>query len=233
MNYKLTTQILIAMIVGVCTGLLLRENAVVFQPLGDLFISLLNMVMLPLVFASLVVGVVNLGSVQSLGRLGARTSIYYLSTTFIAVLIGLVMVNFIQPGIGANIDFSDNLKPINSYEASGDDVTVINVLKDIVPGNIIRSFSEENMLGIIFISILFGSALLVLGATGQNLKKVIEDFNHVFLKITDWIMVLAPIGVFALVASIVGVTGFEPIFFYVATVLIALLVHLMFTYLVF
>ncbi|MAH81615.1 MAG: dicarboxylate/amino acid:cation symporter [Rickettsiales bacterium] len=232
MNYKLTTQILIAMILGVFCGVLFQENSVVFKPIGDMFIRLLNMVMLPLVFASLVVGVVNLGSVQSLGRLGTRTSIYYITTTFIAVLIGLIMVNFIEPGVGANIDTSYSNLAIYTYEESSNAISVIGILEEIVPSNIFKSLTQENMLGIIFIALIFGSALLALGSSGSHLKKVIEDFNNVFLKITDWIMVLAPFGVFALVASMVGSTGFEvlkPIFFYVATVLIALITHLVFT----
>ncbi len=232
MNYKLTTQILIAMILGVFCGVLFQENTIIFKPIGDMFIRLLNMVMLPLVFASLVVGVVNLGNVQSLGRLGTRTSIYYISTTFIAVLIGLIMVNFIEPGVGANIDTTAQSIVIQNYESSSDSISFIGMLEEIVPGNIFGALTQENMLGIIFIALLFGSSLLALGSSGSHLKKVIEEFNNVFLKITDWIMVLAPFGVFALVAFMVGNTGFEalkPIFFYVATVLIALATHLLFT----
>ena len=155
MNYKLTTQILIAMILGVFCGVLFQENSVVFKPIGDMFIRLLNMVMLPLVFASLVVGVVNLGSVQSLGRLGTRTSIYYITTTFIAVLIGLIMVNFIEPGVGANIDTSYSNLAIYTYEESSNAISVIGILEEIVPSNIFKSLTQENMLGIIFIALIF------------------------------------------------------------------------------
>ena len=232
MSYKLTTQILISMILGIFCGVLLQDSTLVFKPIGDMFIRLLNMVMLPLVFSSLVVGVVNIGNVQSLGRLGTRTSIYYISTTFIAVLIGLIMVNFIEPGVGATIDITEINAPIQLYENSSESITVLKILEEIVPSNLFETLSQENMLGIIFIALVFGSALLAMGTSGSQLKKIIEEFNSVFLKITDWIMVLAPLGVFALVAYMVGNTGFEslkPIFFYVVTVLVALVTHLLFT----
>ena len=233
MKYKLTTQILVGMILGLIIGILFRENAIIFKPLGDIFISLLKMIMIPLVFASLVVGVVNLGSVQSLGRLGTKTFVYYLSSTFMAVIIGLVMVNFIQPGIDTNINLSSFQTESQSIvQFSDETMSFVSVIIDIVPNNIFNAFSTENMLGIIFFSVIFGTGLLSLEKNGATLTKIIDEFNKVFLKITDWIMRLAPIGVFALMASMVGQAGFDvlkPILFYVATVLVALLIHFVFT----
>ncbi len=234
MNYKLPTQIMIAMILGVITGILFRENAVIFQPIGDIFIRLLKMIIVPLIFASLVVGVVSLGNVQSLGRLGTRTFFYYLTTTIMAVFIGLIVVNFVKPGVDTMIDLSF-VKPnaiVKEVTNSGTQLSVISIITDIVPENIVNAVSTENMLGIIFFSIIFGAALLSLGAKGDFLRRIIEESNDVFLKITDWIMKLAPIGVFALLASMVGQTGFaifKPIAFYVAAVFIALTIHLVFT----
>jgi len=232
-KYKLTTQILVGMILGLIIGILFRENAIIFKPLGDIFISLLKMIMIPLVFASLVVGVVNLGSVQSLGRLGTKTFVYYLSSTFMAVIIGLVMVNFIQPGIDTNINLSSFQTESQSIvQFSDETMSFVSVIIDIVPNNIFNAFSTENMLGIIFFSVIFGTGLLSLEKNGATLTKIIDEFNKVFLKITDWIMRLAPIGVFALMASMVGQAGFDvlkPILFYVATVLVALLIHFVFT----
>ena len=232
MNFKLATRILIAMVLGILVGILFREHALVFQPIGDMFIRLLKMIIVPLVFSSLVVGVVSLGSVQSLGRLGARTFIYYLMTTVMAVLVGLIMVNMIQPGVGAQIDFSVLTPTSLIDQATSDDMSVTSVLMDIVPSNFISAIVEENMLGIIFFSLFFGAALISLGSKGATVKKFVTEFNSLFLKITDWIMALSPIGVFALLATIVGQTGFsvfKPIAFYVATVLVAIAIHLVFT----
>ncbi|RAP31562.1 dicarboxylate/amino acid:cation symporter [Candidatus Marinamargulisbacteria bacterium SCGC AG-343-D04] len=231
MGNKLTTQILVAMVLGVVVGILFRESAAFLQPVGDVFIRLLKMIIVPLVFSSLVVGVVSLGSVQNLGRLGTRTFFYYLVTTIMAVLIGLIVVNFIKPGVDTVIDLSAFHSP-PAFASSSDSVTFLSVIIDIVPQNIINAISAENMLGVIFFSIVFGSALLSLSAKGEVLKSTIEDFNDVFLKITDWIMKLSPIGVFALLAALVGQTGFsifKPIAFYVAAVLLSLFIHLFFS----
>tara|TARA_B100000427_G_scaffold280371_1_gene250975 strand:- start:3047 stop:4267 length:1221 start_codon:yes stop_codon:yes gene_type:complete len=231
MNFKLPTQIMFAMLLGVIVGILFREHALVFEPLGNVFIRLLKMIIVPIIFSSLVVGVVSLGSVQSLGRLGMRTFLYYMVTTIMAVMIGLIVVNFIKPGFDTNVDlalFTSN--PI--VDSLNHEVSVVSVITDIVPSNIISAIATENMLGIIFFSIIFGTALLSLDIKGGTVKQFIEEFNNLFLKITDWIMKLSPIGVFALIATMVGQTGFaifKPVAFYVATVLIAIAIHLLFT----
>tara|TARA_Y100001970_G_scaffold251353_1_gene324085 strand:- start:5135 stop:6328 length:1194 start_codon:yes stop_codon:yes gene_type:complete len=220
-----------AMLLGVIVGILFREHALIFEPLGNVFIRLLKMIIVPIIFSSLVVGVVSLGSVQSLGRLGMRTFLYYMVTTIMAVMIGLIVVNFIKPGFDTDVDlalFSSN--PIT--DSIDHDVSVVSVITDIVPSNIISAIATENMLGIIFFSIIFGTALLSLDIKGGTVKQFIEEFNNLFLKITDWIMKLSPIGVFALIATMVGQTGFaifKPVAFYVATVLIAIAIHLLFT----
>tara|TARA_B100000427_G_scaffold5791_1_gene5423 strand:- start:6562 stop:7755 length:1194 start_codon:yes stop_codon:yes gene_type:complete len=220
-----------AMLLGVIVGILFRENALIFEPLGNVFIRLLKMIIVPIIFSSLVVGVVSLGSVQSLGRLGTRTFLYYMVTTVMAVLIGLIVVNFVKPGIDTDVDLS--LFGSNAITQSIDhEVSVVSIITDIVPSNVISAIASENMLGIIFFSIVFGTALLSLDVKGNTVKQFMEEFNNLFLKITDWIMRLSPIGVFALIATMVGQTGFaifKPVAFYVATVLIAIVIHLLFT----
>ena len=106
MNFKLPTQIMFAMLLGVIVGILFREHALIFEPLGNVFIRLLKMIIVPIIFSSLVVGVVSLGSVQSLGRLGMRTFLYYMVTTIMAVMIGLIVVNFIKPGFDTDVDLA-------------------------------------------------------------------------------------------------------------------------------
>ena len=185
MNFKLPTQIVISMFFGVIAGVLLRENAIIFQPIGDLFIRLLKMIIVPLIFSSLVVGIVSLGNVQSLGRLGTRTFFYYLSTTVMAVLIGLIVVNFIKPGIGSNFDLSVISMP-NAFTSNiSTEVTFVSVLENIVPSNVINAIGNENMLGVIFFSLIFGAALLSMEGEGSVLKDFVTQFNNVFLKITN------------------------------------------------
>ncbi len=229
MKIKLHTQIFLGIVLGLFCGILLRENAVIFQPIGDVFIRLLRMVVIPIIFSSLVVGVLNLGNVQSLGRLGAKTFIYYLTTTLAAVFIGLMVVNVIHPGWEADLQVTSAILPENMQDKT---LFLSDVLMNIVPENIFKAMVEGQTLGLIFFSIVFGCALLAIGKKAEAMAKMVESLNDVVLRITDWIMLLAPVGVFALMASLVGKIGlsaFKPLALYMATVIIALLIHALFT----
>jgi proton glutamate symport protein len=225
MEMKLHTQIFLGIILGVFCGILLRENAGLLQPIGDIFIRLLRMMIIPIVFSSLVVGVISLGNIQGLGRLGGRTLIYYLTTTIIAIIIGLIIVNVVKPGIGADFPMtaSYQVKDIPSSES-----IFLGIVDQIVPHNIIKAAVDDQILSIIFFSIFFGTALIYLGKRADPVKKLVESFNTTVLKMTDWIMQLAPLGVFALMASLVGKIGieaFKPLVVYMAVVLIGLAIH--------
>ena len=225
MEMKLHTQIFLGIILGVFCGILLRENAGLLQPIGDIFIRLLRMMIIPIVFSSLVVGVISLGNIQGLGRLGGRTLMYYLTTTIIAIIIGLIIVNIVKPGIGADFPMtaSYQVKDIPSSES-----IFLGIVDQIVPHNIIKAAVDDQILSIIFFSIFFGTALIYLGKRADPVKKLVESFNTTVLKMTDWIMQLAPLGVFALMASLVGKIGieaFKPLAFYMAVVLIGLAIH--------
>ena len=222
---KLHTQIFLSIILGVFAGIIFPEASKLIEPLGDVFIRLLRMIIVPLVFASLVVGVTSLGNIQNLGRLGFKTMLYYLSTTFLAVVTGLFMVNLIQPGNGAFESLL--LDPIDSLPST--DISWVSVFTDIVPENIFTAVVEEKMMGLIFFSIIFGAALTALGNTSKPITLLIKALNDIMLKLTEWVLIIAPIGVFALVATLVAKTGFaafKPLALYMTTVLISLAVHL-------
>ncbi len=228
MKIKLHTQVLIGIVLGIFSGILLRENAVFLQPIGDLFIQLLRMMIIPVVFSSLVVGVISLGNIQGLGFLGLRTFIYYIATTSIAIIIGLVVVNIIKPGVGANFPML-NANHITNIPVS--DSFVGDFFRQIVPDNIIRAASsDDQMLGVIFFSVFFGMALIYLGKKAAPVKNIIESLNMVVLKMIDWIIYLAPLGVFALMASLVGQMGieaFRSLALYILVVIIGLLIHVL------
>lgn len=216
------------MVLGVLVGVLTPDVALFLQPIGTAFIRLLRMIIVPLIFSSLITGVVSLGSVKHLGRLGSQTFLYYLFSTLMAVVIGLIMVNLIQPGVGTSIDLSLFKSIESSFVSRADQVTVTGILQGIIPTNLVDAVLNENMLGIIFFSVLLGVSLLYLGPNVNRLKRVIEEANTIFLKITEWIMRLSPYGVFSLIAALVAQTGFmvfKPLFFYVATVLLAIFIH--------
>ena len=220
---KLHTQILLGMAAGIFVGLLLGEKAVMVAPLGKIFISLLKMLIMPLILASIVTGIVSIGDVKNLGRIGGKTLVYYLGTTFTATFIGLVMVNLLHPGAGMIQGGGTGTTLTRSTPPP-----VLSVLMEMVPSNIFKALAEEKVLPTIFFSILLGSALATTKDKSGPLISLFDALNEVMMKLTEWIMALAPLGVFALMATTVGKMGlsvFKPLALYMLTVLAGLGVH--------
>ncbi len=223
---KLHGQIFLGLILGIFFGVFFKEYLVFLTPVAEVFIRALRMIVMPLIFASLVMGVVNLGNIQHLGKIGMRTFLYYLTTTVMAVLIGLFVVNLIQPGVGAALDFNVTVIPRDIQEHSHFGLS--SILVDIVPDNIFKAIADGKMMPLIFFSILVGCALNLIGKKGDGFTKFVDGLNEVMLKITHWIMKTAPIGVFALMATLVGTTGFsafKPLALFVLVVILGLALH--------
>jgi proton glutamate symport protein len=227
---KLHGQIFLGLAFGIFFGLFFQEYVSFLTPIADMFIRALRMIVMPLIFASLVMGVVNLGNIQHLGKIGGRTFFYYLTTTIMAVLIGLFVVNLIEPGVGAALNFNVATVPQDIQEQSK--IGLASILVEIVPDNIFKAIAEGQMMPLIFFSILVGCALNLIGKKGEGFTKFVDGLNEVMLKITHWIMKLAPIGVFALMATLVGTTGFsafKPLALFVLVVFLGLLLHTVLT----
>ena len=193
--------------------------------LGELFIRALKMIIIPLIVLSVVSGIMQMGDARELGRVGWRTMAYYVGTTLCAVTIGVLVVNLIDPGVGLDL----------SGYAQGERVAptpIADVFKEIVPTNALEVFAQNKMLPSIFVAVLLGIGLLVIGERGRPLADLFEAGNALILTITDWIMATAPVGVAALfittlldpklegVASFLGDLGA-----YMATVVLGLGVH--------
>ncbi len=242
MKLKASTQILAAMVLGVIVGLLLgyfsttpqyedttyakiAENLLTkLDFVGNLFIRLLKMIIIPLIIASLVSGVASLGDARSLGRLGGKTFIYYMCTTVIAVTIGLVLVNVVRPGK----HFDPDNAPRATVATDREPPSILSILEDIVPENLVDAMAQSRVLSVIFFSILLGTAIISVGEKARPLAAFFESLNVVVMKIVGWIMALAPIGVFALMARMVGTLGLsvmKPLAFHMLTVLLGLAVH--------
>ena len=220
MKLKIHTQILIAIISGVAAGLLLGEKAKHLKIVGDLFIRLLRMIIIPLIMASMVAGVVSIGNIRNLGKIGLRTFVYYMATTLLAVSVGLILVNVLKPGAGVELGMETNVEAVTP--------SVVSIVTDIVPKNLFKSMAEDKVLSIIFFSLLLGVALSSVGEKAKPLVTLFEALNAVMLRITDWIMRLAPLGVFALMACTIGQMGLaviKPLAVYMATVVLGLGIH--------
>jgi len=223
LKLKVHTQILVAIVLGVLTGLLFGEKTVHLTIIGDMFIRLLRMIIIPLILASMVTGIVSLGDIRRLGKLGLKTFIYYMVTTILAVGVGLVLVNLTKPGSRVEMG-AESAVHLSGREA----VSVVSIIEDIVPENLLGAMAEDKVLSIIFFSLLLGVAISSIGEKGRLLVSLFENFNAVMMKITGWIMHLAPLGVFALMAHTIGTMGLSvvrPLAVYMATVILGLSIH--------
>ena len=227
MRLKVHTQILIAIVLGAVVGLTLGEKAVHLKVVGDMFIRLLKMIIIPLILASMVAGIVSLGDVRRLGRIGLKTFVYYMATTLLAVGVGLVLVNLMRPGVGVDMG-AEAVEDMAGREIP----SIISIIEDIIPENLFAAMAENKVLSIIFFSLLLGIAISSIGEKARPLTSLFESFNAVMMKITDWIMLLAPVGVFALIAYTIGTMGLSvlrPLAVYMVTVILGLSIHAVIT----
>ena len=193
-------RILGALVAGVIIGMLWGSDAASIAWIGDLFVRLIRMVVVPLVFVTLVSGVVSMGDPSKLGSLGVKTLAVYMSTTLAAILIGLTLAAYLQPGIGVDL----SLAVPSSVQAP---IPLSERLLSIVPSNPIAALAEGNILAIIFFALLVGISLLVIGEKGRPVSELMNASTEMMLKITHWVMEVAPFGVFALIASVAGNQG--------------------------
>ena len=186
------------------------------------------MLVVPLVFISLTVGSSAIGDTKKLGRIGIKTLSFYLFTTAIAITIALVLANIIDPGNGLVIE---NINKANTVVS--DSKSFVDVLIDIVPSNPISAMAKGNMLQVIFFALLTGMGLTILGDKVSKIKELFDQSNDLILELVNIIMQLAPIGVFCLIATTFSTLGYQamiPLFKYITTTLLALLIHVLITY---
>lgn len=219
-------QIFIGLILGVVYGLVFSSTVNYVSWLGDLFIQALKMIIVPLIVTSIVSGVANIGSGNNFGRLFTKTFSYYLFTSTLAIAVGLVFVNIIQPGVGADINLQQSVEGFAAENQS-----FVETLMGIIPTNIFEAMASGNMLSIIFFSMLFG--FFITRAKEAHQKLLTNLFNSgfdVMMKVTMFIIKFTPIGVFALVAELMAtqdnpIGTFQSLGLYMLTVIIALAFH--------
>jgi len=240
MKMNLHTKILLGLILGIPVGLLLGPRAVFLKPIGDIFIRLIRMIVVPLVFASLLVGTASLGDVRKLGRIGIKTIAYYLCTTAVAITIGLVIGNLVQPG--STLDKSTRDRLLTSYreqaveriEIAKNKPSIMETLIKIVPSNPMESLAEANMLQIIFFALLLGISITLLPeARGKPLLEFFDSISEAMIKMVHIVMKFAPIGVLALIAVVIGKFGTEilvSLLKYASAVIVGLAVHMTIVY---
>jgi aerobic C4-dicarboxylate transport protein len=203
---NLTFRVLVAIALGVALGVAAPDSARAMRPLGDTFIALVRMVIGPIIFLTITLGIANMNDLKRVGTVGLKAFIYFEVVTTFALAIGLIVVNTTKPGAG--LDVSAMAKgDISRYAAEGRAMGFTDFLTHIVPTSVADAFAKGDILQIVFFSILFGVALASLGETGKPLTEFFDRVLHVFFKITAMIMVVAPIGAFGAMAFTVGNFG--------------------------
>ncbi|HEX9730596.1 MAG TPA: dicarboxylate/amino acid:cation symporter [Thermoanaerobaculia bacterium] len=228
---RLHWQIAVAFAAGITVGLAGGKEAVPwFGWLGELIIRLLKMVIVPLVVTSIVSGVASVGSGRALGRLFSKTLGYYLLSSLLAVLAGLLLVNLIQPGVGAQFAEVEQTAALPELDTPS---SPKELLLDVVPLNFFQAMSASDMLGIIFFCILLGMAIATLPEAPQ--KTLLGFFQAAFeamMRLTGFVIRVMPIGVFGLIVTLVGTTGFasfRALGLYMVTIAVGLVLHLFVT----
>jgi len=210
-------RILAALVLGALAGWLMGPAAEQLQWIGDLFVRLIRMLIVPLVFVTLVSGVASMAAPAKLGAIGLRAMALYLATTFVAILFGLGGALILQPGRGVTLDAADAPNVLTAPMPLGER------LMGIVPENVFSAFASGDILAIIFFGVLLGAGLLMAGDAARPLSRLFEAGSVAMLKVTHIVMEIAPIGVFALVAVVMGNQGVSA---FVAVFALVLVVYL-------
>ncbi|MGP7819480.1 cation:dicarboxylate symporter family transporter [Niallia sp. 01092] len=217
-KYGLAVQILIALVLGIIVGAIFHGNEVFVkfvQPVGDIFLHLIKMIVVPIVVAALIVSIAGVGDIKKLGRLGGKTILYFEIVTTFAILFGLLVANVFQPGVGIHeegLAKSDISQYEKSTEETKDSHGVGDILVHMVPTNVVGSMADGDLLPIIFFCVLFGLGVAAIGEKGKPVLSVSEGILETMFWVTNIVMKFAPFGVFAMISITVSKFGLETLY---------------------
>jgi len=201
-------QVLLAITLGVLLGHFYPDLGAQMKPLGDGFVKLIKMIIAPVIFCTVVTGIAGMESMKAVGRTGAIALLYFEIVSTLALIIGLVIVNIVQPGAGMNVDPAAlDAKAVAIYAEQAQSQGIIPFLLDVIPSSVIGAFASGNILQVLLFAVLFGFALHRLGHKGQLIFNVIDSFSQVIFGIINMIMRLAPLGAFGAMAFTIGKYG--------------------------
>lgn len=201
-------QVICAIIIGVLLGNFFPDIGEQMKPFGDGFIRLIKMVIAPVIFCTVVTGIAGMEDMKKVGKTGGLALLYFEVVSTIALIIGLIVVNTLQPGVGMHVDPATlDTKAVEAYSGSGKMHTTIEFIMNVIPHTIVGAFAEGEILQVLFFSVLFGFALHKFGGRGTLIFDMIEKTSHVLFQIVGMIMRLAPIGAFGAMAFTIGKYG--------------------------
>ena len=207
-NSRLTTFIFLALFAGILFGWLAPDWAAKMQPLADVFLKMIKMIIAPLIFATLVVGIAGHGDVKNLGKIGLKAIIYFEIATTLALAIGLIMANILKPGSGFNIDLSTiAMDAVNEMQAVKVDHSFSHMLLDLVPTSIFKALAEGSLLQIVVFAIFFSLAICAVGQKARPVLDFMQSTCDIMFKFTEYVMYFAPMGIFGAISATIGKNG--------------------------
>jgi aerobic C4-dicarboxylate transport protein len=205
---NLTFQVLVAITLGILVGALFPEIGTRLKPIGDTFINMIKMVIAPIIFLTIVLGIGSMGNLKKVGRVGGKALLYFEVVTTFALLIGLVVANLTKPGVGVDISKVGG-GDISAYKKGAEEIDWVQFITHIVPSNVVKAFADGDILQVLFFSVLFGVALTKAGSAGQSIITFFEKLSKIFFNILAIVMKLAPLGAFGGMAFSIGKYGLD------------------------
>lgn len=212
---RLTLYIVIAMVLGIVAGYFIHENASPefikdFAPkiklLATIFLRLVQMIIAPLVFATLVVGIAKLGDLKTVGRVGGKAMIWFVSASLVSLLLGLLLVTITKPGVGVNLANAD-LEGAKDLMGKTKEFSLDKFVEHVVPRSVIEAMANNEILQLVIFSVFFGVALTAIGKKGDAIINALDSLTHVVLKMVGYVMNLAPVGVFGAMTGVIAIKG--------------------------
>jgi aerobic C4-dicarboxylate transport protein len=206
-------QVLVAIALGVVFGFVSPEHAAAMKPLGDGFIKLVKMMIAPIVFSTVVVGIAHMGAMKDVGRIGLRALVYFEVVSTLALVVGLVVVTVLKPGAGVGFDpAAADVSAVSAYTSASQHLGTVEFLLNVIPDTIVGAFARGEVLQVLLFSVLFGLALLRLGSRAHALVEIMSSVSEALFDVVGLIMRLAPLGAFGAMAFTVGRYGIGSLF---------------------
>ncbi|MBO6087062.1 cation:dicarboxylase symporter family transporter [bacterium] len=207
---KLTALIFVALVLGVVFGHFCPDYAVKMRPLAVIFLRMVKMIIAPLLFATLVVGIAGHGSAKKLGKIGIKTIVYFEIVTTLALIIGLVVANIFKPGVGfvtGNTVHAIHMQEAGLMAGAQAHTSVSEMITSIFPTSVIDAMAQGNLLQIVVFSIFFALAIVAVGKKAEPVLEILNSVSSIMFKFTEYVMYFAPVGIFGAIASTVGANG--------------------------
>ncbi len=229
----LYVQVIFAIIVGILLGYFFPEFGESLKPLGDAFIKLVKMIIAPVIFLTVVTGIAGMNDMKSVGRVAGKAMLYFLIFSTLALVIGMVIANIIQPGAGLNIDPSTlQSAKVSEYVSKAQESSMIAFFMNIIPTTVLSPLTEGNILQVLFVSVLFGISLASVGERGKPITDLLQVAAAPMFKLVSIVMKVAPIGALGAMAFTIGKYGLHSISnlmllivtFYITSILFVLLI---------